>query len=119
MRKSEANDYVRLIHIREAAEKAIKFVDGKTRASLDEDDVLVFALIHAFTIIGEAANSITETFRAEHPQIQWTPMIGMRHRIVHVYFDVDLDIVWDTATKNLPALLNALNDVLPPDTKSE
>lgn len=112
MKKSEQNDLVRLQHMREAAEKAIDFVNGKTRASLDNDEVLVFALTHALTIIGEAANTITDTFRAAHPQVPWAVIIGMRHRIVHAYFEVDLNIVWDTVTKNLPPLLQQIDLIL-------
>lgn len=117
MQKSEKNDLVRLSHIRDASAKAISFVDGKNRKSLDEDEILVFALIHALTIIGEAASNITETFRLMHPQIPWALMIGMRHRVVHAYFETDLDIVWDTINKNLPALLQEIDQILPPDTE--
>lgn len=119
MQRNEQNDRIRLIHIREAAEKAMSFVDGKTRASLDDDEVLVFALIRALTIVGEAASHVTETFRSAYPQIPWALIIGMRHRVVHAYFEVDLDIVWDTVTKNLPALLHELNEILPPDDDFE
>ncbi len=119
MKKREENDYVRLIHIREAAEKAIRFVDGKTRDSLDGDDVLVFALVHALTIIGEASNSITESFRAAHPQIPWAVMTGMRHRVVHAYFDLNLDMVGDTVTQNPPSLLKAITEVSPPYSEQE
>lgn len=115
MKKSELSDAVRLSHMRENAEKALEFAQGKTREALDEDEVLARALIHTLTIIGEAANSVSPTFRVEHPEIPWAAMIGMRHRIVHAYFDIDLDIVWDTVTKNIPVLLEKLDQSFPLD----
>ncbi|HVU10938.1 MAG TPA: HepT-like ribonuclease domain-containing protein, partial [Phototrophicaceae bacterium] len=86
---------------------------------LDDDEILVFALIRALTIIGEAASNVTESFREAHPQISWALIIGMRHRVVQAYFEVDLDIVWDTVTKNLPTLLNQLDSLLPNDDEPE
>ena len=117
MRKAEHNDLIRLSHVRDAAEKALAFIEGKTRESLDEDDLLVFGLMRAFTIIGEAASNITDSFQAAHPEIPWALMIGMRHRIVHAYFDVDLDIVWDTVTENLPSLLKVVEPILSTDNE--
>ncbi len=115
MKKNERNDAARLLHIRDAARKAVKFVEGQTRESLDENEMLVLALVATLTIIGEAASQVTAAFRDAQPQIPWTQMIGTRHRVVHAYDEVDLDIVWDTVTKNLPALLSHLDAILSED----
>ncbi len=63
MKSSDNSDRNRLLHIREAAEKALTFIKGKKRASLDDDEVLVFALIRAFTVIGEAATHVSGEFQ--------------------------------------------------------
>ncbi|MFN8448857.1 MAG: DUF86 domain-containing protein [Anaerolineae bacterium] len=118
MKRSEQNDLARLIHIRDAAQKAQRAVEGKTRESLEDDEVLVLALIATLAIMGEAASNLTESFRETHPQIPWALMIGTRHRVVHAYYEVDLDIIWDTVTKNLPSLLHRLDDLLPTDDES-
>lgn len=111
MRDTNLDDVIRLGHIYEAAQKAINFVDDKKRQDLDNDDMLQFALIHAIQVIGEAAARMSKEFQVKYPQIPWRVMSGMRNRIVHEYFDVDLDIVWQTATENLPTLMPELENL--------
>jgi uncharacterized protein with HEPN domain len=84
------DDVTRLKHMVEAAQTAIAFMAGENRASLDTDRKLVFAVVRAVEIIGEAASRISEAGRAKTPQIPWTAIVGMRNRLVHAYFDVDL-----------------------------
>ena len=80
--------------------------------------MLQFALVRALEIVGEAAARISEPTRTGHPEIPWTAIIGMRNRLVHGYFDVDLEIVWRTATESLPALIVTLESLLsPPPTE--
>ncbi len=83
----------RLRHMRDAACAALRFVRGRTRADLDADEMLAFALVRALEIIGEAADKLSDPTHAAHPSIPWSEIIGMRHKLVHGYFDVDLDIV--------------------------
>ncbi len=118
MKKSEQNDLARVMHIREAAQKALRAVSGKTRQSLDQDETLELALVAALAIMGEAASNVTEAYREAHPQIPWELMIGTRHRVVHAYYEVDRDIIWDTVTKNIPTLLRQIDDLIPPDDES-
>lgn len=112
MSENNLDDVVRLQHIYQAAQKAIRFTKGRKREDLDHDEMLEFALIHAIQVIGEASARVSEAFRIKYPQIPWRVMAGMRNRIVHAYFDVDLDIVWETATENLPGLVPELEKVL-------
>jgi len=104
--------------MQDAARKAIAFATGKTRASLEVDDMLVYALVRALEIVGEAASKVSQTFRDQNPQIPWRASIGMRNQVIHAYSQVDLDIVWDTVTYNPPKLLIELDKLLPPDTES-
>ena len=112
MNESHKNDVVRLRHMLDAARKALQFVDGKSRDSLNNDDMLVFALVRAIEIVGEAAAQISDAYRNTNPQIPWRVIVAMRNRVIHAYFDVDLDIVWDTATMNLPPLVVELEKLL-------
>lgn len=105
-------DVIRLRHMLDAAEEAIAFVQGRTRDDLDDDHMLSFAVVRAIEIIGEAANSIGPETRAACPDLPWPSIIGMRHRIVHAYFDIDLDRVWETLTDDLPVLIQRLGIVL-------
>ena len=109
MRKS---DVVRLRHMLDAAREAMRFTRGKQREDLNTDRLLVFGLVKAMEIIGEAAWQISDEARAQLPQIPWTDIIGMRHRLVHAYFDINLDILWRTLQEDLPPLIAALEKAL-------
>ena len=111
----KANDDIRLRHMRDAAKEALAFAAGKQRADLDADRQLLLALTRCIEIIGEAASNITEDTISRHPAIPWPQIKGMRNRLIHAYFDVDPDVVWDTVVHNLKPLLVALNKIIPPD----
>lgn len=106
------DDLIRLRHMAEASQAALAFAHGRQRAELDSDAMLRFALTHAVQIIGEAATKVSSAGRAEAPDIEWPVIIGMRNRLVHAYFDVNTDILWDTVRLALPALLTQLKLVL-------
>ncbi len=102
------DDDIRLRHMRDAAKDALSFIQNKTRNTLDSDRMLTLSLIKCVEIIGEAAARISKERQAELPQIPWSKIVGMRNRLVHAYFDIDLDIVWNTVTQALPPLLEQL-----------
>lgn len=107
------DDLVRLRHMIEAAETACQFIEGRQRSELDADRMLLFALVRAVEVIGEAAARVSPETRAATPSVPWAAIIGMRNRLVHAYFDIDHDIVWKTAADELPALLPLLRPLLP------
>jgi uncharacterized protein with HEPN domain len=92
----------------EAAETAQGFVSGKKRSDLDVDRMLVFALVRAIEIVGEAASKVSPSIRDVAVDIPWASIISMRNRLIHAYFDVDHEVVWKTATEELPELLPRL-----------
>lgn len=102
------DDRWRIGHMIEAAEEARAFVQGRQRADLDQDRMLCLALTRAVEIVGEAAAQVSPTGRAEMPGVPWQQVVGMRNRLVHAYFDINLDILWDTVELALPPLLNQL-----------
>lgn len=102
----------RLRHMRDAAQKAIQFAQNKTRADLETDEMLALSLVKCIEIIGEAASRITRERQEELSQIPWSQVIGMRNRLIHGYFDIQFDIVWDTVTQNLPSLLAELEEII-------
>src|SRR3989338_8112497 len=99
------DDLVRVRHMLDAANEALSFVKGQTRSDLDHNRMLVLSLVRSIEVVGEAAAQITEAFQARHPAVPWAQMIGMRNRLIHAYFDVDVDRVWDTVTLDLPPLI--------------
>ncbi|MBM3190323.1 MAG: DUF86 domain-containing protein [Chloroflexi bacterium] len=109
------NDAVRLRHMRDAAKEAIAFAEGRTRGNLDADRMLTLALVKAIEILGEAAFQVSSSTRDRLREMPWEDIIGMRHRLVHAYFDINLDVLWRTVKDDLPPLLGVLTPVLGED----
>lgn len=77
--------------------------------------MLLFALIHAIQIVGEATTKISIALRSEHPEMPWIEIIGLRHKLVQAYDDVNHDILWATVTKSAPELLATVQRLLASD----
>ena len=102
---SKIDDLTRLKHIRDSAQEALFFVNNRTREDLDRDRMLSLALVRLIEIMGEAANNVSKPYQDKYCRIPWRQIIGMRNRIIHAYFDVDLDIIWQVITQDLEPLL--------------
>lgn len=103
-----------LDHIQQAATDACNFVEGLGKADFLEDKRTQQAVIMSLIVIGEAATKVMDSyaeFTQAHAQVPWRSMRGMRNRIAHGYFDINLDVVWDTVQTALPELLNQLHAV--------
>lgn len=109
------SDTVRIHHILDAATEALSFSQNRSKEDLYSDRMLSLALIRLLEIIGEAARGISPAFRGAHSELPWQSMAGMRDRLVHGYFDVDLDVVWETVSKDLPQLINQLKKIAQPE----
>src|SRR3990172_657730 len=105
-------DTVRLRHILDSAREAMAFVEGRSRSDLDADHMLSLALVRLLEVIGEAARGMSREFREAHPEVAWSKMAGMRDRLIHGYFDVNLDVVWKTVADDLPLLLVQLEKIV-------
>jgi uncharacterized protein with HEPN domain len=101
--------------MRDAAREAIGFAAGKTRSDLDRNRMLVLAIVKDVEIAGEAAGKVSAEAREELSGIAWAQIVAMRNRLIHAYFDVDLDVVWDTVSIELPGLVRNLEALVPPD----
>lgn len=101
-------DLVYVEHMLDMTRKAIDKTTGVTRDAYDRDENLRLALTHLVQVIGEAARHVSRAFCDEHPDVPWTEIIGMRHKVVHDYLGVDEDIVWQVVTGDLPRLLPVL-----------
>jgi uncharacterized protein with HEPN domain len=109
-----ASDGERLQHMLDAAVEALSFLEGKTQEDLKQTRLLVLALTRELEIIGEAASRVSTECRTSLPGIPWPMVIGIRNRLIHVYFDVDLEIIWSTAMCDLPDLIRELERALRP-----
>lgn len=107
-------DRDRLSHMLEAAEDAITFATDRTREDLDIDRMLLRALFQCIEVIGEAASQVSDKGRLRLPALPWREIIKMRNILVHVYWGIDRDRVWETVQSDLPTLvvllLSALDD---------
>jgi len=98
--------------ILDAAREAVEFAEGKRPEDLHSDRKLALALVKDIEIIGEAAFQTSEDTRRQLQGISWDDIVGMRHRLVHAYFDINLDILWKTVKEDLPPLIKTLHDAL-------
>jgi len=109
---SRHDDAVRLRHMLDAARKAVSLVAGKARAQVAADELAQLALARLLEIVGEAAGRVSPDYQAAHPEVPWPSMSGLRNRLAHAYFDVDLDILLDIVAKDLPPLIGQLDGLL-------
>jgi len=93
----------------EALEKIQRYVAGLDHATFIKDDKTIDSVVRNLEIIGEAANRLPEDFRAQHTEIEWRKIIGLRNRIVHDYFNIDVEIAWEIIQKDLPKLKSKLS----------
>lgn len=94
--------------VREATAKIFRFTRGMTVESFAKDEKTVDAVVRNLEIMGEAANRLPVSFKREHPEIEWAKIVGLRHRIVHEYFGVDIQMIWHIVEQDLPVLRKAL-----------
>ena len=110
------NDWIRLRHMLDAAREAMRSASGRARKDLETDYVWTLGLVKCVEIIGEAAARIGKETKDRNPQIPWAQIVAMRNRLVHLYFDIDLDQVWKAVTEDLPPLAKQLQEVLDTDS---
>jgi len=107
------DDRIRLQHMLDAARKAVRLAAGRDRSALDdEDDPLADALVHLVSVVGEAASKVSSGTCSELGKIPWPDVIGMRNRLIHAYFDINLDILWATVQDSLPSLIRSLEPAM-------
>jgi uncharacterized protein with HEPN domain len=98
----EAADYIE--DIIDALSKSTKFLEGMEYEDFIHDDKTLFATVRAIEVIGEAVKNIPEAVKRKYPKIPWRDMAGMRDKLIHEYFGVDLRRVWKTVKEEIPPL---------------
>lgn len=110
------SDEIHLLDMLIAAKEAQGFLAGMDEAEFADSRLHQMAVVKLIEIIGEAAKRVSEDFRAQHPQIPWAKIAGMRNRLVHDYTNIDVPTVWSTVILHLPQLVRDLEPLVPPDT---
>ncbi len=104
----------RLRHMVDHAKEAVAMVEGKGRTDLDRDRQLNLALVRLLEIVGEAASRVPEDIRSLYPQVPWVQIVSLRNRLIHGYDAVDFDVLWRILKDDLPPLITALEEPVPP-----
>ena len=104
-------DRSRIRHMIDSAREALSFAQGRSRGDLDDDRMFALALVKCIEVVGEAAAGLGAATLGQNPDIPWNDIVGMRNRLIHGYFEIDMDRVWDTITDDLPRLVAQLEAV--------
>ncbi len=98
------DERVYLRHIADAIARINDYLAGLSERDFKERQIVQSAVIRELEIIGEAARNLSDDFRRDHPEVAWQDVIAMRNRLIHAYFDVDLNVVWEVVRDDLPGL---------------
>lgn len=105
------NDRERLADILEAADK-IRIRVARGRECFDSDEDLQIVLTHLIQVLGEATSRISSELTDRYPFLPWRQVVGMRNRVVHDYFEIDLEILWVAVTTDVPRLADQITAIL-------
>ena len=100
---------VLIADILDSIEKIERYVRGYDRNEFLHDEKTIDSVVRNLEIMGEAANRLPRNFRSQHPEIDWYRIIGLRHRIVHSYFGIDLDMIWEIIQWDVPDIKKKLD----------
>ncbi len=115
---SRRDDTTLLRDMIEAAHSAVSAIKGSKQAALASDHVRALGLTKCLEIVGEAAGQLSADLRERYPAIPWDQMIGMRNRLVHAYFEIDYEQVWNALTEDLPPLIEQLQRILADESEA-
>ena len=110
--RREKDDKVYLIDILNNIELIERFVGNKTKSQLKKDIKTIYGILRALEIIGEAAKQVSQNIKRKYPEIPWREMAGTRDKLIHHYFGIDFDIIWDIVKKDLPDLKEKIKKIL-------
>ena len=105
------DDKIYIEHILQSIDRIEAYLNGKDHQSFSDDFMTQDAVVRQLEIIGEATKRISKELRNINPQVPWSDMAGMRDILIHDYIDVDIDIVWKTASESIIKLKSLLQNL--------
>jgi uncharacterized protein with HEPN domain len=105
-------DRGRLEHIIEAIDKAFEFVEGVTFTDYVDNSMMRFAVVKCIEIVGEASYMLSKEFKEQHPEVEWRNIVGMRHVLVHGYYHINDNEVWNVIKNDLPKLRKQITEII-------
>ena len=105
-------DLVKIKHMFDAASEILVFTKDKTKNDFENERILNLSVVHLLELLGEAAAGISNEVQVQYTKIPWKEIIAMRNRLIHRYFDINLDIVWETIKKDIPPLVPILKEII-------
>ncbi len=108
-------DEAYLLDILIAARKVLQYTEGVDEQAFQDSDVLQDAVMRQVQIIGEAARALSPEIRDEHPEVPWQGIVGMRNKLVHHYFRIDVPLVWEVVERDIPSLIAQIEPIVPKD----
>lgn len=104
MKNAQIADPIRIAHILDAIQEIENYTQGIDKENFTNNFMMFNATLHQLEVIGEAANSLSESFLAKTPNVPWARIIGLRNIVIHEYFGVDDETIWNIIQINLPQL---------------
>ena len=112
------HDETLLLDMLIACRKIRDFTQGMSQADFEKNELVQSAVIREFQVLGEAARMISEESKTQYDSNPWPVIAGTRNRLIHEYFDIRIDVVWETVQENIPDLTHQIQSIIPPEDKS-
>jgi uncharacterized protein with HEPN domain len=95
----------------DAIDRVLQYIEGLSFDAFSNDQKTIDAVVRNLEIVGEAANRLPDDFKEKHPEVEWHKVVGLRNRIIHDYFGIDLKIIWQIIHADLPKLRNTISRI--------